>query len=197
MWSKFKSWVVSHAPFNLAPGAIAAVLFLIVLILVGLFYGRKAHSAPVFDETPYVQFNLGSAVVRGQTPVFGIDLVEPTNLVKGSDIVVGMFAVGRSTWKNCPVDGLGNPQCESNLIWRAIFEDTVFGNRFGAVRAGIGISYMTNYLPYNGGNVNANLQLAYEFYKVPVTLTYTHFSCGGSCSPNAGRDLLLLGWRFH
>jgi hypothetical protein len=195
MWSKLKAWIVAHAPFNLAPGAIAAVLFLIFLILVGLWFG-KAHAATVFDEKPYVQFNVGSTVVRGVTPTFGIDLVEPTNLIKGSDIVVGMFAVGRSTWKNCPIDGKGNPQCESNLVWRAIFEDTVYGNSFGAVRAGIGISYMTNYLPYNGGNVNANLQLAYEFYRIPITLTYTHFSCGGSCSPNAGRDLLLLGWRF-
>lgn len=195
MWSKIKAWIVAHAPFNLAPGAIAAVLFLIFLILVGLIVG-KARAATVFDEKPYVQFNVGSAVVRGVTPAFGIDLVEPTNLVKGSDIVVGMFAVGRSTWKNCPTDDAGKHQCESNLIWRAIFEDTVYGNKFGAVRAGIGISYMTNYLPYNGGNVNANLQLAYEFYKVPLTLTYTHISCGGSCSPNPGRDLLLLGWRF-
>jgi hypothetical protein len=196
MWSKFKAWIIAHAPFNLAPGAIFAVLTLIFLILVGLWVNR-AHSATVFDEKPYVQFNVGSTVIRGVTPTFGIDLVEPTNLVKGSDIVIGMFAVGRSTWKNCPIDGAGNHQCESNLAWRAIFEDTVYGNKFGAVRAGIGISYMTNYLPYNGGNVNANLQLAYEFYKAPLTITYTHFSCGGSCSPNAGRDLLLLGWRFN
>lgn len=193
MLSKFKQWLISHAPFNLSPGAIAGVLFLILLILIGLFVGKA--NAAVFDEKPYVQFNVGATAFRGSTTAFGLDIVEPTNLVKGSDIIVGMFALGRSTWFKCPLEN-GKPQCESNLVWRVIFEDTVYGNSFGAVRAGIGGSYMTNPLPYNGGRVNANLQLAYEFYKIPLTLTYTHFSCGGSCYPNYGRDLLLVGWRF-
>jgi hypothetical protein len=189
---KLKTWIINHAPFNLSLGGCLAVLLLIALIVVGLFYSGKAHSTEVFDNTPYVQMNLGATFVRGSASVLGLDFVEPTNLVKGSDLVIGMFAVGKSTWNKCP-----QGQCESNLIWRVIFEDTVYGNSFGAVRAGIGGSYMTNYLPYNGGNVNANLQLAYEFYRIPLTITYTHFSCGGSCAPNYGRDLLLFGWRFH
>jgi hypothetical protein len=55
---------------------------------------------------------------------------------------------------------------------------------------------MQNPPPYNGGPVNFALQLAYRF-GFGATLTYAHVSDAGSRLPNLGRDIVLIGWRFH
>src|SRR5262249_21311759 len=118
------------------------------------------------------------------TEVFELSLVQPVSFVPHSFIQIGMMNIGESSWYNVNYN--------NNLVWRAIFCDGL-----GQFDFGIGASYMTNYLPYNGGHVNANLQIDYRFKRWPVTITYTHFSDAGSALPNYGRDIVLIGWRFH
>jgi len=169
-------------PFNLSLSGTIAVLVFIGLIVAGLAL-HKCHAASPFD-VPYAQFSLGGAAVRGPTEVLDLQFMEPSNIVPHSFWQFGMTAIGESTFKGLDYN--------NNLVFRGLFCDG-----FGPVDVGIGIAYMTNYLPYNGGNINANLQIDYRFRKWPITLTYTHFSDAGSKLPNYGRDVILVGWRFH
>lgn len=168
--------------FNLNPKVLIPVLGLVALLVLGLAL-PKCHAAEVLDA-PYVQFSAGAAVIRGPAPVMDLTFTEPAPQLRNAYWQESLTVIGTSTFRGNPVP--------NNFALRGLFVDG-----FGRFDVGLGLSWMQNPAPYNGSPVNFNLQLAYRFVVLPVTVTYTHMSNAGSREPNLGRDIVLLGWRFR
>lgn len=190
-FSKIATWFGTKTPwlFNLSPAASLGVLTLIGLIVLGMANcAHASESLPAGSDTtqgPWVDFQVGSAVIRGYTPAIGIEGNFPLPITRFKSYVeVGMLDVGTSNFNGV--------HYENNLIWRSVF----LVNVVGGLDAGIGASYMDNPYPYNGTKTNAALELAYRFKSVPLTLKYEHFSDAGSVEPNYGRDILFVSYRF-
>ena len=167
--------------FNLSPRVTLVVLAVVALLALGLCIPR-CHAATL--DAPYVQLSGGEAVVRGQTPVLDLTFTEPAPQLRKAYWQESLTIIGTSTFNGQPV--------ANNFAVRGLFVDG-----FGRFDMGLGLSWMQNYLPYNGGPINFNLQLSYRFVVLPVTVTYSHMSDAGSRLPNLGRDLVLIGWRFR
>lgn len=168
--------------FNLNKPTTIAVLALVALLILAAALA-KCHAAEVLDA-PYVQFSGGATVIRGPTEVIDMTFTEPASVLRNAYWQQSLTVIGTSNFRGQDVP--------NNFAARALFVDG-----FGRFDVGLGLSWMQNPGPYNGGNVNFNLQLAYRFRLLPVTVTYTHMSDAGSRLPNLGRDIVLLGWRFH
>lgn len=162
-----------NKPTTIAVGAVVA-LFVLAMAL------HRCHAAPT--DAPYVQVSGGETVIRGPTQVLDLTLTEPAPQLGGAYLQQSLTVIGTSTFKGQAVP--------NNFAARALFVDG-----FGHFDIGVGLSWMQNPSPYNGGPVNFALQLAYRFPH--VTATYAHMSNAGSRLPNYGRDILMLGWRFH
>jgi Lipid A 3-O-deacylase (PagL) len=169
--------------FNLNWKVVIPVVILIILLLLGMIW-PKAHAAEAPLDAPYVQFGVGAAVVRGETEAIDLTFTQPASVLRNAYWQESLTVIGTSTFQGKDVP--------NNFAARALFVDG-----FGRFDVGLGLSWMQNPGPYNGGNINFNLQLAYRFVFLPLTLTYTHMSDAGSKLPNYGRDIVLLGWRFH
>ena len=139
----------------------------------------KCHAAE-----PYVQLSGGYALVRGQTPVIDLTFTQPAPQLRNAFWYGALDVIGASTFKAQPVP--------NSFALRG-----GFCPGFGRLDVCLGVAWVQNYLPYNGEHFNANLQLDYRFTRVPVTVTYTHMSDAGSTPINLGRDILLVGYRFH
>jgi hypothetical protein len=161
-----------------------AIVSVFVTLIVLAFILPQCHAAEAPFKAPYVQFSVGSAVVRGPTPVLDMTYTFPAPQLRNAYWQYSLTLIGESSFRN--------QSAPNNMVIRALFVDGL-----GQFDFGIGPSWMMNPLPYNGSNVNFNLQLAYRFKSKPVTLTYSHFSNAGQTETNLGRDLLLIGWRFH
>jgi hypothetical protein len=134
------------------------------------------------EPEPQIQVSWGYAVIRGEAPALHIAWDYPSG--HGNDAIrASMTLVGHSTF-----EGTEYP---NNYMFAVQY---ITG--YKQFDIGLGPSWMENPKPYNGSNVNFNLTFGYRFERVPVTLWYDHFSCGGACSPNYGRDLVLIGYRF-
>lgn len=166
--------------FNLNWRVLVPVLLLVGLLLLGMII-PQCHAATL--DAPYVQLSGGAAVVRGYTPVLDLTFTEPAPQLRHAFFSESFTAIGTSTFKGQAVP--------NNFALRGLFCDG-----FGRVDICLGPSWMLNYLPYNGSQFNANLQIDYRF-KCGLTATYTHMSNAGARLPNLGRDIVLLGWRFH
>lgn len=167
--------------FNLNKKTAIAVLGLVALLALG-FGIPQCHAAPL--DAPYVQLSGGEAVIRGQAPVLDLTFTEPAPQLRNAFWQESLTVIGTSTYAGHPVP--------NNFALRGLFVDG-----FGRFDVGLGVSWMQNYLPYNGSPVNFNLQLDYRFKLLPITITYTHMSNAGSRLPNLGRDIVLAGWRFR
>ena len=167
--------------FNLQPKVLIGVGIFLLLFFMGFAFNR-CHAGPL--DAPYVQLSGGAAIVRGETAAMELTFTQPAPQLQKAYWQESLTLIGTSTYNGQSVP--------NNFIGRVLFVDG-----FGRLDLGLGLSWMQNYLPYNGGNVNFNLQLAYRLRVLPVTLTYAHFSDGGTRLPNLGRDLVLVGWRFH
>lgn len=168
--------------FNLNPSTLIAVVLVVVLIVLGLIL-PQCHAAEAPLDAPYVQFSAGSAVVRGPTPVIDLTFTEPASVLRHAYWQESLTVIGQSTFRGQDVP--------NNFAVRGLFVDG-----FGKFDVGLGLSWMQNPAPYNGSPVNFNLQVAYRL-AFGATLTYTHMSNAGSRLPNLGRDIVLVGWRFH
>jgi hypothetical protein len=173
------------ALFNNPKGVvITLVVFVALLVLFAAI--PQCHAAGIDGplDAPYVQISGGEAVVRGSTQVLDLTFTEPAPQLRHAFWQESLDVVGTSTFKGQSVP--------NNMIARGLFMEGA-----GRFDLGIGLSWMLNPAPYNGSNVNFNLQADYRFKFLPVTLTYTHFSNAGMKEPNYGRDLVLFGYRFH
>ena len=123
-------------------------------------------------------------VVRGEAPAVDLSVVLRDALEAGdTGLEVGVTFIGASTLN-------GAPQ-HNNFAVRCAVVDSLW--RFDV---GLGLGYLQNTDVYNGSNLNFNLLLGYRFSRIPVTVRAMHFSNGGTRSPNKGRDMLLVYWRF-
>ena len=168
--------------FHNAPAARIVIFSFVLLMLAGLIW-NKAHASNA-EDAPYAQMSVGSTIVRGAAPVLDLTFTEPAPQLNKAFWQESLTIIGSSTY-----NGINAP---NNMVLRGLFVDGI-----GHVDAGLGVSWMLNPPPYNGSNVNFNLQLDYRFTFLPITLTYTHFSNAGMRLPNLGRDLILVGYRFH
>ena len=167
--------------FNLNTKTLIVVGVVMGLLFLGLALPR-CHAAVL--DAPYVQLSGGAAVVRGATEALDLTFTEPAPVLRNAYAQGSLTVLGTSTFRGASVP--------NNFAARALFVDG-----FGRFDVGLGLSWMQNPAPYNGSPINFNLQFAYRFIFLPVTLTYTHMSNAGSRLPNLGRDIVLLGWRFH
>lgn len=165
--------------FNLNKPTTIVVVSVVGLFILGMAL-HKCHAAPI--DAPYVQVSGGATVIRGQTEVLDVTFTEPAPQLGGAYWQQSLTVIGTSTYNGRLVP--------NNFAARGLFVDG-----FGHLDIGVGLSWMQNPAPFNGGPVNFALQLAYRFPY--VTATYAHMSNAGSKLPNLGRDILMLGWRFH
>lgn len=127
-------------------------------------------------------FSGGGTVGRGYAPVIGLDVRWPLSGPANTDYELGMRLVGESTYREA--------EQSNQIIVHASLADG-----WKAFQAGLGMAYLANTDAYNGGHVNYRLFLRWVAHE-RVRLSYEHFSCAGSCDPNLGRDMVLVGWRF-
>jgi hypothetical protein len=164
--------------FNLNPKlAIVVAVFVALFILA---FVTKCHAE---EAGGYAQISAGSAVVRGEAPVLDVGFTWPSGFRPGDFWKGDLTLIGTSSFKGEDVP--------NNFAVRGLY---VAG--FWHLDVGLGVSWMQNYLPYNGGPVNFCLELAYRFQRWPITINYTHMSDDGTKLPNYGRDLVMVGWRF-
>lgn len=166
--------------FNLSKKTLIAVLIFVAIFAAGLIW-NKSHAASPLDA-PYVQLSTGAAIVRGTAPALDLSFTEPAPQLRGAFWQESLTIIGTSTFNGKPAP--------NNFAFRTLFLDG-----FGRVDVGLGLSWMQNPGPYNGSPVNFNLQLDYRILR-GATITYTHISNAGSRTPNLGRDLVFIGWRF-
>lgn len=169
--------------FNLNKGTTVAVLIFVGLLVLGMALAECHASESTPLDPPYVQFSGGSTVIRGQAPVVDLTFTEPASVLRHAFWQESLTIIGQSSFRGQDVP--------NNFVARVLFVDG-----FKRFDVGLGLSWMQNPSPYNGSPVNFNLQFGYRF-KFGATLTYTHLSNAGSRLPNLGRDIVLLGWRFH
>ena len=158
-----------------------AIYGFVAVFILGLAL-HKCHAAEVIDA-PYVQVSGGAAVVRGPTQVLDLTFTEKAPQLEGAFWEESLTIVGTSTYQGQNVS--------NNMLLRGLFMDG-----FGNTDVGLGVCWMLNPGPYNGSNMNFNLQLDHRYTFLPITLTYTHCSNAGMRLPNLGRDLVMVGWRF-
>jgi hypothetical protein len=183
-FKKIGTFIQNNPPFNLSLGGTIAVLVFVGFIILALAIPNCHATNNVASlNQPYVQLSGGAQIIHGPTEVFDLSFIEPSNVLPHSFWQFGMMTIGGSHFKG--------KLAGNTLVWRALFCDGL-----GQFDFGIGASYMTNYLPYNGGHVNANLQVDYRFVNWPITITFTHFSDAGSVLPNYGRNIVMVGYRF-
>ncbi len=151
-----------------------------ILVLLLLAFATKCHSA----EPPpaYVQFGVGSTVVRGATAVIDLSVQYPER-VSDAGYEFGATFIGESSFRE---QGQRN-----NFALHAALIDG-----FGRFDVGLGAAYLQNVDEYNGSHLNFQLILQYRVKTIPLTFRVQHFSNGGTQAPNRGRDMLLAYWRF-
>jgi hypothetical protein len=163
-------------PFN--PGkrnTQIGVAIIVVLFVAGLATTCRGES--------YVQFGVGSTILRGETSVIDLAVVNP-NGPGDSSLLFGATLIGEST-----LYGLDMPP---QIAWRAqIIEG------FGRFDVGLGVAWMRNTDIYNCSGPSFALSLEYRFKALPITASALHFSNAGSCRPNKGRDMVTVSWAFR
>lgn len=167
---------------NFLPLDNAPKLMILLALFIALFIGYMLLGKRAWGAAPVIQASWGAAVIRGTAPAMNIAWDYPSG--HGGDAWRGAITlIGHSTLK-----GVEYP---NNYAFSIQYLTGI-----GHFDIGLGPSWMQNPAPYNGTQINFNLTFGYRFTKLPVSIWYDHFSCGGACSPNYGRDLVLIGYRF-
>lgn len=146
----------------------AAILVLLVL------WSVHARAEQTFE------FEAGSAMLRGETPVIGLTIACKECGPVNTDYEFGFDMIGSSHHYR---DNPNVIQVRAQLIdgWK----------RF---EMGLGFYYQnipSEYVCQFGFHLLARYRLAER-----LALQWRHSSSGSSCRPNAGRDLLTASWRF-
>jgi hypothetical protein len=163
-------------PFNPGKPKVQLAVSLVIVLLL-LAFASRCHA------DSYAQFGAGSTVVRGESAIIDLALVYPDAGPRDAAIEVGATFIGTSEH-----EGAGQ---RNNFALRAAVVDG-----FKRFDVGLGVAYLQNTDIYNGSHVNFTLLLGYRFKRLPLTMRLQHFSNGGTQSPNKGRDMLFLAWRF-
>ena len=177
---------VGEALRNVLPLGNGGKAIVALAILVGaflLFLALQARSAEPEMERAVTQVAVGRAIVRGHTAAMNLAWSWPAAQSRRDVWVASMTLIGASDFY-----GVHAP---NNFALDAQY---VTGYRHFDL--GLGISWMENPEPYNGSHINFALSAGYRFQRWPLTLFWKHYSCGGTCAPNLGRDMAFLGYRF-
>jgi hypothetical protein len=132
-------------------------------------------------NTAELEMGYGKAVLRGETDVAAVTVVWPNQIGK-IDLFAGTLLIGSYEYKGAAYD--------NNIVLRTGF--TAHIRQFGAT---LGVVKIAHEDRLNSGDVNFNLGLSYRYKD--LTASYLHISNAGTHSPNTGRDMVVLGWRFH
>lgn len=165
--------------FRLNRTMVALVAIFVLLFL--LFAARDA-----FAGDSEFSFQGGYAALRGETPAIGLNLRWPEAAPGGMDWEAGLLLSGTSAYKD---------RDNSNVA-------TVYGMlvpNWGPFEMGLGLAYHSSGEVWNYTCAETfALMLGMRVQR--VTLRWMHFSSGGTCKPNVGRDFplvgLTFGWRF-
>lgn len=164
--------------------AVIGVAIFVTLVVLSLVL-PKCHAESLGPlDAPYVQFSGGITQIRGPAPVLDLAFTTPSKQLRNAYWQGSMTLIGSSSNR-----GIDAP---NNVALRGLFVDGL-----GRFDFGIGPSWMLNPYPYNGSNFNFTLQAGYRFVILPMTVTWVHMSNAGMTDHNLGRDMILLGWRFH
>ncbi len=167
-------------PFNPGKKAAWIVSALLIVLAVGFCTTARSAEVPAGTTVPYVQMGIGSTVVRGATPVVGLNIVYP-NAVGDASYEIGATFIGQSSFRDVPQ--------RNNFALHAGIVDG-----FGRFDVGLGVAYLQNTDEYNGSQLNFQLLLGYRFDNWTVRLQ--HFSNGSTKMPNRGRDMLMVYYKF-
>jgi hypothetical protein len=154
---------------------LVAVITVVVVILTFLFLlSREARSEEIYLDA-------GSAMVRGFTPTIGLNIVWHEEGPKKTDYELGFKLIGESEFR-------GEDQDNQFVIHGMLVDG------YKNAELGIGFAYFNVESDYNC-QLTFSLLARYRFTE-RIHTQWHHFSTGGSCYPNYGRDLLTIGWRF-
>lgn len=158
--------------FRNPKGAVYGIAAFVIILIV--LWSVKARA----DQTFAIE--LGSAMVRGETPVLGLTIACKECGPVRTDYEFGFDLIGESSHYR---DNPNVIQVRAQLVdgWR----------RF---EAGIGFYYQnvpTEYVCQFGFHLLARFKFGER-----IAMQWRHSSSGSSCTPNVGRDLLTIGWRF-
>lgn len=176
------------SPFG-NPAAVQVVLYAMVALffVAMLTHCNKAHSAELEIAT-------GSTVVRASTGVLEMDLIFPKVIANYASLTAGFTLIGSSNWCGA---GQTGPTCY-NANQAVMHLQAVAPLKFG-FELGIGAAKIQHDDNMNSGAVNFNLSLEHTVWarKFPnLYWRYAHFSNAGTHSPNEGRDMLMVAYRF-
>ena len=152
-----------------------AAVYLIVVFIV-LLISRWLVPARASE----LRIEGGSAVLRGETPALGLHITWPQTGPVGTDYEAGFVLIGESS----------HYQYNPNVI--ALHAALV--DCWRNLEAGLG---------FYGMNVEHEYTCRFGFHLLAryrftdrIATTWRHYSSAGSCTPNAGRDLVMVSWRF-
>ena len=154
------------------PKAVTVAVLLFVGLLI-LLWSRHSRASDLILEG-------GSAMLRGETPTLGVNLRWPSAGPVNTDYELGFNLVGESDHYR---------QNSNVIIVHALLVDG-----WRAFEAGLGF-YGQNVAQEYNCQFGFQLMARWRFSQ-RLAAQWRHFSSAGSCLPNAGRDLLTLGWRF-
>lgn len=151
---------------------IAIGIFVIFLFLAMATTCRSAEAAS------YMQAELGSTIIRGETPSLMLTAVYPDLGPGDADLQCGVGLIGES-------GDYGN-----NALMQCLIVDGL-----GKFDFGLGVAGLIKTDGYNGSNANFSLMFGYRLTN-RFGLIYRHYSNAGAVHPNLGRDILLIQYRF-
>jgi len=123
----------------------------------------------------------GSAIVRGETPVLGLNIAWKNAGPVNTDYELGFKLIGQSDYK-------GKPQTNQFALHALLVDG------YKNFEMGMGFAYFN--VPSNYTcQENFSIMVRWRFTD-RIHLQGQHYSSAGSCKPNVGRDLVTLGWRF-
>lgn len=160
--------------FNNPKKVVKFIALFLGIALLSIFFATRGDAAEL-------EIGYGKALVRGETDVIDVAVISP-NRIGTIDLFAGALLIGSYKF-----DGV---EYGNQAVVRAGF--TARNHGFGTT---IGVARIQHDDRLNTGVVNFNLGLSYQYDHFIVE--YLHLSNAGTSSPNLGRDMLIVGWRFR
>lgn len=155
---------------NPKPALYAIIVFVGLMLLL---FSVKSRGEDLY-------FDAGSAIVRGEAPVIGLNIAWKEAGPVNTDYELGFKLIGQSEHYK---------ENSNQFVVHAMLVDG-----WKNFEMGMGFAYFNVPSEYTC-QFTYSLLARYRFTQ-RIHMQAHHFSSAGSCDPNAGRDLLTLGWRF-
>ena len=169
--------------FNNPKKATYGIVIFILLFVASLIYSNLVRGAEL-------DFAYGRTVIRGQTDVLALTAVWPKS-IGPADAYLGMVLVGTYTLAPSQPGWL----CSVCVGKNQVFVRMGVTSHIKRVGFTLGVAAKQHDDVLNTGNITFNLGLDYRLFE-HVRVSYIHFSNAGTESPNIGRDMVTVGWRF-